>query len=79
MAKYNKKITDLTTKETFALCAELASIQSEHMVDVFKLAKKFGVNEIELMKMVAYSIESAATDPEFIDNVSNDVWELVKD
>ena len=66
----SKKIIEMSPVETIAMNIELAHAQTEFSTEVFKIAKKFGVDECDALRMVGNVIIRAATDEFFVENVA---------
>lgn len=71
------KINDFMTAHFVA--AELAGIQEDFTHAVFKIAKKYNLDEFYLMEKAGRVIVESADDPFFREKVAPSVWEEINE
>jgi len=75
----SKKLHDLDFTEGVVVAIELAKIQGEFSKAIFKLAKEYGLDDIELLNMASKVVLDSTRNPEFVENVAPTIREELEE
>ena len=76
-SRFSAKPADIGMLSALEMTMELSIVTSDMLTTLFEVAKKYEVNEFEIMRMAANIIARTADDPKFHNEIAPTIWKLI--
>lgn len=77
-ATAKKALIDLDPINSMRFNWDLTELTSQFFMAIFRVSKDYGVDELEVMKLVSHVLSHSADDPKFKDEIAPSIWRLIE-